>query len=65
MNQFYLHKEDLEEILKFIEDMGVDCALVSSDTSSGIGAIVKATVVVKTNGHSGEFTKTISDETSW
>jgi hypothetical protein len=45
--------------------MDTDVALVSSDTSSGIGSIITASVTVQTNGHSGEFTKIISDETSW
>lgn len=65
MAEFYLHKEDLEQILKFANDMDVETVLVRSDSSSGIGAIVTATAVTKMGDHSGEFTITISDETSW
>ena len=65
MNKIYLCKDDLLDIVKLLEDMGADVALVSSDTSSGIGSIITASVTVQTNGHSGEFTKIISDETSW
>lgn len=65
MNKIYLCKDDLLDIIKLLEDMDTDVALVSSDTSSGIGSIITASVTVQTNGHSGEFTKIISDETSW
>lgn len=65
MTEIYLHKSDLEDILKFINDMNVGIVQVSHDNSSGIGAVIKVTAVTKVNGHDGEFTKTIADETSW
>lgn len=65
VTQMYLHKSDLEEILKFVNDMDVYIVQVDYDNSSGIGAIIKVSAVTKVNGHDGEFTKTIADETSW
>lgn len=65
VTDIYLHKTDLEEILKFANDMNVDVVNVQYDNSSGIGAIIKVSAVTKVNGHDGQFTKTIADETSW
>ena len=65
VTQMYLHKSDLEEILEFITDMNVDVAHITYDNSSGIGAVIKVSANSKVNGHDGEFTKTIADETSW
>lgn len=63
--EIYLHKTDLEDMLKFANDMNVEMVHVSYDNSSGIGAIIKVTAPANMNGHDGEFTKTIADETTW
>lgn len=65
MTDIYLHKSDLEDILKFANDMNVDVVNIQYDNSSGIGAVIKVTATANLNGHDGEFTKTIADETSW
>lgn len=67
INQIYLHKDDLESILKFLNSFeDKDIVLVTSDNSSGIGAIVKASVIGATvNGQVVTVTKDIVDESSW
>jgi Holliday junction resolvase len=67
MNQIYLHREDLESILKFLNTFqDKDIVLVSSDTSSGIGALIKASVIgANVGGHVVTVTKDIVDESSW
>ena len=63
----YLHKDDLETIRQFMASFP-DCPNVelTCDTSSGIGAIINATLHhVDLNGQVVSVTKNIVDETSW
>ena len=65
MSEMYLQKDDLDSIKELMDAFGVDCVKITSDSSSGIGSIIKATVSVEHSGHRGEFTKIIADETTW
>ena len=67
MNEMYLHRDDLKSILEFLDSFpDKDIVLVTSDTRSGIGSIVKAHIMCATiNGHMADVTKTISDESTW
>lgn len=67
MNAIYLHRDDLESILKFLNTFpDKDMVMVTSDTSSGIGALIKAHIVGATvNGHVVTVVKDIVDESSW
>lgn len=67
MNKMFLHKDDLQTILQFIEAFdGLVNVELTCDDSSGIGSIIQAhlhhTVI---NGQTVTITKTIVDETSW
>lgn len=67
MNEVYLHKDDLQKIIDFLNAFpNADTVLITSDNSSGIGAIVKAhiphTVV---NDYNVTVTMDIVDESSW
>lgn len=67
MNSIYLHRDDLLDILKFMDSFKeVDIVEVTSDNSSGIGQIVEANLHhVDLNGLKVKVSKTIVDETSW
>lgn len=67
VSSIYLHRDDLATIKQFM-DAFPDCHTVevTADTSSGIGAIVNATLhAVDVNGMRVNVTKSIVDETSW
>lgn len=63
----YLHRDDVETILQFIQSFdGRDVVEVTCDNSSGIGNVITATLHgVELNGQKVSVTKTIIDETSW
>jgi hypothetical protein len=67
IDTIYLHKDDLQTILQFLETFpDRDVVELTSDTSSGIGAIIKASIIGATvNGHVVTVTKDIVDESSW
>lgn len=67
IDTIYLHKDDLQTILQFLEAFPErDVVELTSDTSSGIGALIKASVIGATvNGHVVTVTKDIVDESSW
>ena len=67
IDTIYLHKDDLQTILQFLETFpDRDVVELTSDTSSGIGAIIKASIIGATvNGHVVTVTKDIADESSW
>ena len=67
VNSIFLHREDLESILKFLDSFpDRDVVMVSSDSSSGIGCIIKASIIgAMVNGNVVTVTKDIVDETSW
>lgn len=67
IDTIYLHKDDLKTILQFLEAFPErDVVELTSDTSSGIGALIKASIIGATvNGHVVTVTKDIVDESSW
>jgi len=67
IDTIYLHRDDLQTILQFLDTFpDRDVVEVTSDTSSGIGALIKASVIGATvNGHVVTVTKDIVDESSW
>ena len=64
MKEIHLQVSELQDILKFVEDVGAKNLTIEYQTS-GIGSIIKVTVQSNLNGHTGSFTKTITDESSW
>ena len=67
LSSIFLHKDDIATLQQFLaafpEAHNVE---VTSDTSSGIGSIIKATLHhVDLNGLKVAVTKTLVDETSW
>lgn len=67
MKSIFLHKDDLETIIQFMnafpESHNVE---ITCDDSSGIGSIINATIHhVKVNGVVVSVTRPIVDETSW
>jgi hypothetical protein len=66
MNTIHLHRDDVETILQFIKKYPeVEYVTVTSDTSSGIGAITDAAINTVINGDCVTLTKHIVDESSW
>lgn len=67
IDSIYLHRDDLKTILQFLDSFpDRDVVEVTSDTSSGIGALIKASIIGATvNGHVVTVTKDIVDESSW
>lgn len=67
MNEVYLHKEDIQNIIKFMEGYpDKDTVLITSDNSSGIGSVVKAHLIgVLINNNIVTVIKDLVDETNW
>lgn len=68
INSVYLHKEDIQTLLDFMEAFPTSSNIVevTSDSSSGIGAVVTARLHgVDMNGHLVTISKTLVDESSW
>lgn len=67
IESIYLHRDDLEDILKFMNNFpDAEIVEVTSDKSSGIGQIVEANLHhIDLNGLKVKVSKTIVDETSW
>lgn len=73
MQQITLHHRELKELLELVETMnppdtlllGSGTVSITVDNSSGIGSIVKATIPVKQGERWGDWTTTITDESSW
>lgn len=63
----YLHRDDLQTIQQFLDAFPESHQVeVTADISSGIGAIIDATIHgVEINGQRVAITKNIVDETSW
>lgn len=62
----YLHKDDLEDILEFMNKFDRDVVEVESDNSSGIGSITTARLHgVQINGETVTVSRVITDESSW
>lgn len=74
MAEIYLHRDQLVELIEFIDKINPDGTLklqagsvkISYDNSSGIGAIIKATCPHEyETGKWADLTITIQDESSW
>lgn len=67
MQQIYLHRDDLNKMIDLLNTIqpADDMLLLKSDSSSGIGTTLTATMDVEVNGQMGEFTATISSVENW
>ena len=73
MMEITLHRDDLEKILKLVDQLNPDQGLrvyggyvtIYSEQSSGIGQLIDAEVDVELNGLFGKFKQSIVDESSW
>ena len=73
MNEITLTHRELKELLRIVEELnppdtlmlGSGTIKISVDNTSGIGSIVNATVPVKVGNRWGDWTTTITDESSW
>ena len=66
MNQIHLHRDNIQEILDFINKYpDSDYITISVDSSSGIGSIVKASLPTVINNDHVVIEKTLVDESSW
>ncbi len=73
MQQITLHRDDLETILKMVDqlnpanstELGAGYVTIYCDQSSGIGSIIEAEVSLDLHGMHGRFKRTIVDESSW
>ena len=69
----HLHRDDLEKILKLVDELNPNASLrlsagyvtIYSNQSSGIGQLIDAEVDVELNGLYGKFKQRIVDEGSW
>ena len=78
MNEITLHRDDLETILRLVDNLnpahgdvqfgtklGSGYVTIYSDQSSGIGQLIDAEVDVDLNGIRGKFKQRIADESNW
>jgi len=73
MTEIPLSHNELVELIDIVETMNPPDSMmlqagritISLDNSSGIGSILKATVPVRVGDRWGDWTTTISDESSW
>jgi hypothetical protein len=66
INEVHLHRDDIETIKQFMAKFpDTEFVTITSDSSSGIGSIVEASVKASLNGDFVKVTKTIMDESSW
>ena len=67
MNKVCLNRDDLKNIVEFFDTFpDKEVIVITSDSSSGIGSIIKAHAIgVMVNGHIVTVTKDIVDERSW
>ena len=66
MNIIHLHRDDLTAILEFLNKYpDQEYITITSDSSSGIGSIVKVSIKAPINGDFVTITKDIVDESSW
>lgn len=66
MNEIYLHRDDLETLIQFLDAFESNTVLVKSDGSSGIGSTVIAKInSVDFHGMKVNVEKVISDEKDW
>lgn len=66
MDKIYLNRDNLFQLIKFLDAFKSDAVEVTSDTRSGIGAIVIAKINnVPLNETLVNVEKVISDESDW
>lgn len=66
MNQIHIQRDDVHQILTFIEKYPEsEYITISVDSSSGIGSIVKVSLPTTINGDFVVVEKTIVDQSSW
>jgi hypothetical protein len=66
MNELILLRDDLNDIVAFFnKHPESNYITISSDVSSGIGSIVKASITTTVDGDTVTLTKTIADQSSW
>lgn len=67
MQSVLLHRDDLKTLLQILDSTKpfMDSITVYQDTSSGIGAITEAEVLVDLHGLKGKFKVTIEGASSW
>ena len=73
MQEITIHRDDLETIIKLIDELNPTDTLklssgyvtIYSDQSSGIGQLIDAEVATEINGIVGKFKQRIVDESSW
>lgn len=66
MNKIYLHKKDLHAIIDFMGTFDQQTVEISYNTSSGIGAVVEATLrSVEVKGTRVNVNIVICDESDW
>lgn len=73
MQEIWIHRDDLEKILQFVDKINPADTLrlqsgmvkITLDNSSGIGSTVEATTVHEVDGQYGEFKITVSSIENW
>lgn len=73
MRKITLHRDDLEKILKFVDELnpandtavGAGYVTIHQSGNSGIGSLVDASVSIKVGNNYGTFKRSIVDESSW
>lgn len=66
MQKITLGKNDLIKIMRFMDKYPqVSYVDITVDSSSGIGAIINASISMELNGDEVTISKTIVDESSW
>lgn len=73
MQEIYLHRDDIEKILNFVDKINpadstrlqAGNVKITVDNSSGIGSVVTATCPHEVDGKWGEFTITVSSVENW
>jgi hypothetical protein len=66
INTVHLHRDDIESITKFLQKYPEnEYITITSDSSSGIGSIIDASIKTIMNEDFVTITKHIVDESSW
>ena len=66
MNKVRLHISELTDILEFVNKFpDTNQLVITTDNSSGIGAIVHVEIDSVVNGMEVKITRCISDESTW
>ena len=66
INTIHLHRDDVTTIAQFLNKYpDTEYVTITSDSSSGIGSIIDASLKTVINGDFVTITKHIVDESSW